>query len=302
MNKKTLSVSIGIPAYNEEGNIKNLLLSILSQKEEGFYLKEIIVVSDGSIDNTVSLAKSIKNSKILVIDHKDRKGQSIRQSELVSIVKGEIVAFFEADTIIKDKYYLKKLTNAFQTNKYLHVVYGKTVSLKGKNLFERIIVFAEEHKLKIFNQINKGNNLYTFHYGKILNRKLLKKFKWPSDVPEDSYLYIYSKLNNLTIYYNKNAVIYYRCQSNMLDYLKKTIRFNKGKERLRRYFPQQTIDKFYKIPNNYLSKFMISCLKESLAYTILYLLFFTISKMAYIFSPKYNQLWNISKSTKKLTY
>ena len=51
MNKK-LTVSVGIPAYDEEANIKSLLEAILQQRQENFILKSIIVVSDGSTDRT----------------------------------------------------------------------------------------------------------------------------------------------------------------------------------------------------------------------------------------------------------
>ena len=51
--RKKLTVTIGIPAYNEEANVRNLLVSLLAQKETNFKLQEIIVVSDGSTDKTV---------------------------------------------------------------------------------------------------------------------------------------------------------------------------------------------------------------------------------------------------------
>src|SRR3989344_8939516 len=76
-------VSIGIPAYNEEANIKNLLTALLAQKQENFELLEIIVISDGSDDNTVEQAKSLASEKISVIDGKDRKGQAQRQNEIM---------------------------------------------------------------------------------------------------------------------------------------------------------------------------------------------------------------------------
>lgn len=47
---KKLSVSVGIPAYNEEQNIASLIFGILKQKVNNITLKEIIVISDGSTD------------------------------------------------------------------------------------------------------------------------------------------------------------------------------------------------------------------------------------------------------------
>ena len=53
-------VSIIIPAYNEEARIKDTLLGIVGISE----INEIIVVDDGSSDNTEQIAKSITNDKI----------------------------------------------------------------------------------------------------------------------------------------------------------------------------------------------------------------------------------------------
>ena len=49
----TQSITIGIPAYNEEANIKYLLKLLLNQKIKNAAIHEVIVVSDGSTDGTV---------------------------------------------------------------------------------------------------------------------------------------------------------------------------------------------------------------------------------------------------------
>ena len=71
---KKPTVTIGIPAYNEEANIKNLLDSILSQIQNNFIIDEIIVVSDGSSDKTADIVRSLNNSLINLIEDKERLG------------------------------------------------------------------------------------------------------------------------------------------------------------------------------------------------------------------------------------
>ena len=56
-------VTIATIALNEESNIKRLLDSILKQRAKNFRLGKILVVSDGSADNTVNIAKGIKSKK-----------------------------------------------------------------------------------------------------------------------------------------------------------------------------------------------------------------------------------------------
>ena len=47
-----MDVSVGIMAFNEEGNISRLLEALLNQDIEEIRIKEVIVVSDGSTDKT----------------------------------------------------------------------------------------------------------------------------------------------------------------------------------------------------------------------------------------------------------
>ena len=55
---KKLTVTIGIPAYNEEKNIGRLLKSLSNQKGDDFTLNEIVVLSDGSTDMTNEIVHS----------------------------------------------------------------------------------------------------------------------------------------------------------------------------------------------------------------------------------------------------
>lgn len=68
-------VSIIIPAYNEENKIKDTLLGVVDIEE----INEIIVVDDGSSDNTEKAAKSIVNDKVKVfkLDRNRGKGYAL---------------------------------------------------------------------------------------------------------------------------------------------------------------------------------------------------------------------------------
>jgi glycosyltransferase involved in cell wall biosynthesis len=47
-----LTVTIGIPAYNEEKSISNLLDSIIEQTQKDYVLEKVIVACDGCTDKT----------------------------------------------------------------------------------------------------------------------------------------------------------------------------------------------------------------------------------------------------------
>lgn len=100
---KRKTVTIGIPAYDEEANIKNLLKSLLVQKGQNFILERIIVISDGSSDNTIAEAGKVKNNLIELINHKKNLGKIRIQNEILKKSKSDILIILDADVIPSGK-------------------------------------------------------------------------------------------------------------------------------------------------------------------------------------------------------
>ena len=88
-------LSIIIPAYNEENKIKDTLNSIKDIKE----INEIIVVDDGSSDNTSKLAKEVESEKITVITQEKNmgKGYALNNGLKVALKNADIIGFLDAD-------------------------------------------------------------------------------------------------------------------------------------------------------------------------------------------------------------
>lgn len=97
--KKRLSIIV--PVYNVEKYIERCLLSLLNQdipKSE----YEIIVVNDGTPDNSADIAQSIadKNENIIVI-HRENGGLSAARNTGMEYVHGEYVMFVDSDDYIE---------------------------------------------------------------------------------------------------------------------------------------------------------------------------------------------------------
>ena len=88
-------LSIIIPAYNEENKIKDTLENIKDINE----ITEIIVVDDGSNDNTSKVAKEVKSDKITVItqDKNRGKGYALNNGLKIAMEKADIIGFLDAD-------------------------------------------------------------------------------------------------------------------------------------------------------------------------------------------------------------
>ncbi|HHY03766.1 MAG TPA: glycosyltransferase family 2 protein, partial [Thermoanaerobacterales bacterium] len=85
-------ISAIIPAYNEEKTIGNVLSTLSSMD----FIDEIIVVSDGSCDRTVSIAKRYN---VRIIELSSNQGKSNAVLKGVSSTKADIILMLDADLI-----------------------------------------------------------------------------------------------------------------------------------------------------------------------------------------------------------
>lgn len=92
-------LSIIIPAYNEAERIPKTLIDIDKRLEHAPYSYEILVVNDGSKDNTAevvrNMAKMIRNLKLVDSEVQGGKGGAVRQGMLLA--QGQIRLFTDAD-------------------------------------------------------------------------------------------------------------------------------------------------------------------------------------------------------------
>jgi len=94
-------LSIVIPVYNEEQRLHASLSKVVDYvREKGISDKsEIIVVNDGSQDNTVSVINQFKEDYdfIKLVDYKDNKGKGYAVKKGVLSAKGKYILFMDAD-------------------------------------------------------------------------------------------------------------------------------------------------------------------------------------------------------------
>ncbi len=96
-----MSISIIIPAYNAEKTIERCLNSVLAQ-EEIKNIKEVLVVDDGSKDNTVEIVKSFETRfSVVKLIQKVNGGVSSARNEGIRQATGEYIIFCDSDDEMK---------------------------------------------------------------------------------------------------------------------------------------------------------------------------------------------------------
>jgi glycosyltransferase involved in cell wall biosynthesis len=99
MRAPTRSVSIVIPAYNYGQYLGEAIDSALAQTQPPL---EVIVVDDGSTDNTAAVAQSYGNAVRYI--HKDNSGPSAARNVGVRSARGQLVVFLDADNKLAPTY------------------------------------------------------------------------------------------------------------------------------------------------------------------------------------------------------
>jgi glycosyltransferase involved in cell wall biosynthesis/peptidoglycan/xylan/chitin deacetylase (PgdA/CDA1 family) len=95
VNTKPL-VSILIPSYNAQLWIAETLRSALAQTWER---KEIIVVDDGSTDQTLAIARKFESKRVRVVTQKNQGASSARNTAL-SLCQGDYIQWLDADDLL----------------------------------------------------------------------------------------------------------------------------------------------------------------------------------------------------------
>lgn len=95
-------VSIIIPIYNAEKYIQHCISSVLVQTYTNI---EIILVNDGSTDNSLNICQKLqKQDKRIKIINQENKGASIARLEGIKQSKGEYLSFVDSDDFIEPDY------------------------------------------------------------------------------------------------------------------------------------------------------------------------------------------------------
>lgn len=149
-DKKIKKISVIIPTFNEEFNIKKTLLSIEKQRCNIPY--EIYVSDGGSDDSTVKIAKKYANVEIA-----PEKGKVKQLNYIVSKTSGELLIFLDADTTIPPNY-IQKMYDIFTNDKKLFACSARFKYTNGREF--SISIGSKKFTFTTFFFHSTGSHIY----------------------------------------------------------------------------------------------------------------------------------------------
>ncbi|HOK00372.1 MAG TPA: glycosyltransferase family 2 protein [Candidatus Pacearchaeota archaeon] len=175
-----MKVAAIVPALNEEKNIGRVLKVLIESKD----LNEVIVVDDGSTDNTSGISREM-GAKVIRLEKIGGSGKANAMKEGIKNTDADIIVFFDAD--------LTGLTNKHVSDLIKPVIEDRAVMAVG----------LRERYLGIGNFLVKIDPLLA-----IAGERAMKRFVF-ENIPEEflkgftveTALNFYCKINNLPVAY-----------------------------------------------------------------------------------------------------
>lgn len=121
--KKNVRVSVILPVFNSDKYVSQAIQSVLQQTCEDL---ELIIIDDGSSDNTVKIVSQFDDSRIILMKQKFNGGPSTARNMGLKVAKGEWVAFIDADDYWHNERLIRLLEVAKQ---YSNVFIGSDIMI-----------------------------------------------------------------------------------------------------------------------------------------------------------------------------
>lgn len=295
---KKVSVTIGIPAYQSQNNIKQLLESLITQKQTDFRIEKIIVYADGCTDDTVINARSVKNRIIQIINSKKNKGYATALQSLISKNKSDIFVGLNDDIRLDSNSVISELVKKF-SNKKVGLVGGNIKALNPRTFIGRCIYSSYLVFEPIRYAIKKGKTDLTcdgkvFALSKDFAKTLNLKKTQVGNV--DIYLYYENLRQNRLYSFAKKAEVKFRLPETIEDFRSQEIRSQMSRKAIQLKFGSLFNE------NHNLSKFvyLYSILKVFIKYPLETIIFKFLINSRLSTSKKNHYKWKLALTTKKL--
>lgn len=238
------TISVIIPAYNVEGYIDKCIQSVLSQTYSDL---EVIVIDDGSTDDTAELISAFSSDKRIKIIKQKNAGVTSARNNGIYVATGKYLTFVDSDDWLETDMYEKMFNAIVESNADIAVcdynlIYNDRIDKKYSNLIDETInIKPSKYFLKYCCCPKPNNYIWTRLYktdivknscvrfenyklgdDTLFNFKLLPYIKRAVNISSSLYNYLQRKNSNIytVAKHNNLAVVYADTFDSLINHYK----------------------------------------------------------------------------------
>jgi len=250
MSDKPL-VSIIIPVYNAEKHLEETILSVIGQTWPN---KELIIINDGSIDNSLAIASKFEAGWIKVFSQENR-GAAAARNRGIAEAMGQFIQFLDADDLLSaDK--IKEQIRLLEQNPGKLAI-SSTVHFYNDSNYEKVLPSPHEESF-LFNDNDPVHFLINLWGGYTKNGSMITIHSWltPKDIIDKAGLW------NEELTLDDDGEFFCRVILNSKGIIKST-----GYSYYRKYYSQQSLSSVKNI-NDLNSRIKAAILKKKFLLSI----------------------------------
>lgn len=294
------TVSVGIPAYNEEANIGRLLAAVLNQRQEGWELGEVIVISDGSSDGTVEAVKRFEGDGVKLIDRASRMGVGVGSKQIMELAESEVLVMLNADIAINSELVAKLARPIWQEGYDLTAARGEWQV--PKKTIEKILAAGEKFKADLFENINGGNSVYTCRgLARGFSKRLYKRLNLIKGPADDALSYMECVGKGWKFKAVGEAQVRYKLPDNWRDYLRQSQRFVMERKAAEELVLERRLGNIYGIDKELVVEAWWNNWRQNPVWLTIYVVTLAVAR---VWPKKWGQAgrWETAQSTKSLAW
>lgn len=202
-------VSIIIPVYNDSLHISKAINSALEQTYKNI---EVIVINDGSTDDTMNVLNSFNDQRLHIID-KENGGVSAARNLGISVANGQYLMFLDSDDYL-DQEAVFKLVNIIKDTDIDVIRFNGFIENK-KHEFSKLNFgnikagLSTKTSKELFDSIISPIGLRCYVWQLFIKKDSLKDFNINLHYLEDTVFYLENFINKNKIYFYDECLYYY---------------------------------------------------------------------------------------------
>jgi glycosyltransferase involved in cell wall biosynthesis len=239
-----VTASVIIPTYNGALKIPGLMHALLRQSYQGF---EVIVVVDGSTDNTEDILKPFRKAfKKFIVLNQDNKGRSIARNKGVSISKEKLLIFYD-DDMEPEMDSIQKHISFHEKNS--GVLCGNPIEDEHNNrsdIQNYKASLTKKWTAKYSQAVTSMNfsNLFFTAANSSMPRAIFERLNGFDERLTDAedYDFAYRALQGgVQVYFDKGNRAYHHESITCLSYIRRLRHYNESHQRLQSLYPERSL-------------------------------------------------------------